>query len=133
MNDFIIYFFFVKSLLYHHNHNHVTLSTRIFLTLFHYHSLSSIAPGRSSGLHPVSSQSCCMYVRAGRPAPAHLCEGVHRRTSLMNSSLLLLQCPACLVLLTLIVFVTDGRCPFSCCFVWCCLQDLFNIARSILV
>ena len=26
-----------------------------------------------------------------------------------------------------------GRWPYSCCFVGCCLQDLFNIARSILV
>ena len=31
-------------------------------------SLSFIASGRSSGLHPISSHSCCMYVRAGRPA-----------------------------------------------------------------
>ena len=31
-------------------------------------SLSFIAFGRSSGLHPVSSHSCCMNVRAGRPA-----------------------------------------------------------------
>ena len=31
-------------------------------------SLSYIAFGRSSGLHPVSSHSCCMYVRAGCPA-----------------------------------------------------------------
>ena len=33
----------------------------------------------------------------------------------------------------LIVFVMGGRWPYSCCFVGCCLQDLFNIARSILV
>ena len=26
-----------------------------------------------------------------------------------------------------------GRCPYSCCFVECCLQDLFNIVCSILV
>ena len=75
-------------------------------------------PGRSSGLYPVSSQSCCMYVRAGRPAFARPCEGVHWSTSLMSSSLLLQQCPACLVRLTLIVFVTDGRWPYSCCFVF---------------
>ena len=31
-------------------------------------SLSFIACGRSLGLHPVSSHSCCMYVRAARPA-----------------------------------------------------------------
>ena len=89
--------------------------------------------GRSSGLHPVSAQSCCMYIRAGRPAFARPCEGVHRSTSLTSSSLLLQQCPACLVRLILIVFVTGGMRPYSCCFEGCCHQDLFNIARSILV
>ena len=39
---------------------------------------------------------------------------------------------ACLVRLILIVFVLGGWCPYSCCFVGCCLQDFFNIARSIL-
>ena len=34
---------------------------------------------------------------SGRHAFAQPCEGVHRSTSLMNSSLLLQQCPACLV------------------------------------
>ena len=57
------------------------------------------------------------------PAYARTCEGVHRSTSLMNSSLILLQCPACLVRLTLIVFVMGGWWPYSCCFVGCCLQD----------
>ena len=38
-----------------------------------------------------------------------------------------------LVRLTLIVFVMGGKWPYSCCFVGCCLQDLFNIAHSILV
>ena len=38
-----------------------------------------------------------MYVRAGRPAFARPCEGVHSSTSLMSSSLLLQQCAACLV------------------------------------
>ena len=67
--------------------------------------LTFIASGRSSGLHPVSSHSCWMYVRAGRPAFARPYVGVHRSTSLMSSSLLLQQCPACLVRLTWI----DGR------------------------
>ena len=35
--------------------------------------------------------------------------GVHRSTSLMSSFLLLKQCPACLVRLTLIVFVIGGK------------------------
>ena len=84
---------------------------RISLTLSRHSSLSFIASGRTSGLHPVSSRSCCMYVLAGRPALARPYVGVHRSTSLMKSSLLLQQCPACLVRLTWIVFVmgADGR------------------------
>ena len=51
----------------------------------------------------------------------------------MTSSLLLQQCPTCPVRLIFIVFVMGGMWPYSCCFVGCCLLDLFNIARSILV
>ena len=67
-----------------------------------------------------------VYVRAGRPAFARPCRGVHRSSSLMSSSLLLQQCPACLARLIWIVFVMGGGWPYSCCFVGCCLQDLFN-------
>ena len=89
-------------------------------------SLSFIASGRSSGLHPVSSHSCCMYFRAGHPAFARPYVGVHRSTSLMSSSLLLQQCAVCLVRLTWIVFVMGGRWPYSWCFVGCCRQELSN-------
>ena len=51
----------------------------------------------------------------------------------MSSSLFLQQCPACLIRLILIVFVMGGRDSYSCCFLSCYLQDIFNIARSILV
>ena len=95
------------------------LVARISLTLFCHFSLSFIASGRSSGQHPVSSHSCWMYVHAGRPAFARPCVGVHNNTSLMSSSLLLQQCPACLVRLTWIVFVIGGRWPYS----WCLLFD----------
>ena len=54
-----------------------------------------------------------MYVRAGRPAFARPCVGIHKSTSLMSSSLLLQQCPACLVRLTWTVFVIGGRWPYS--------------------
>ena len=64
---------------------------RISQTLSRHVSPSFIASGRSSGLHPVSSHSCCMYVRAGRPAFARPYVGVHKSTSLMSSSLLLLD------------------------------------------
>ena len=83
--------------IYIYHHHHVAPPARISLTLSRHFSLSFIASGRSSGLYPVSSHSCCMYVRAGRPTLAHPYVGVHRSTSLMSSSLLLQQCPACLV------------------------------------
>ena len=118
---------------HHHHHHHVVPSARISLALSLHFSQSFIASGRSSGLHPVSSQSCCMYVKAGRPAFARPYVRVHRSTSLISSSLLLQQCPACLARLTWIVFVMGGKWPYSWCLVGCCRQDLFSIARSILV
>ena len=84
---------------------------------------SFLASGRSSGLHPVSSQTCCIYVRAARPVFAQP----------YVRDLLLHRYPACLVRLTWIVFMMGGRWPYSWCIVGCYLQDLFNIARSILV
>ena len=122
--------------MYHHHHHHhhcVVPLARISLTLSRHFSLSFIASGRFTGLHPVSSHSCCMYVRDGRPALARPYVGVHRSTSLMSSSLLLQQCLACLVRLTLIVFVMGGRWPYSWCFLGCCCQDLFNIACKLLL
>ena len=49
---------------YHHHHHHhqVTPSARISLTLFRHPSLSSIASGWSSGIHPVSPQSNSVVV-----------------------------------------------------------------------
>ena len=112
------------------HHHHIVLAARISLTLSRHSSLSFIALGRSSGQQPVSSHSCWMYVRAGRPAFARPCVGIHKSTSLMSSSLLLQQCPACLVRLTWIVFVIGGRWPYSWCLVGCCCQDLLRIART---
>ena len=80
----------------------------VSLTLSRHFSLSFIASGRSSELHPVSSHSYCMYVRASCPAFAWPYVGVHRSTSLMSSSLLLQRCPAYLVRLILIVFRDGG-------------------------
>ena len=95
--------FIVMMILFHSNlHNinnlndyNMTFSTnviiiimvaRISLTLSRHSSLSFIALGRSSGQHPVSSHSCWMYVRAGRPAFARPCVGIHKSTSLMSST-----------------------------------------------
>ena len=115
------------------HHHHVVPLAWISRTLSSHFSLSFIASGRFSGLHPVPSHSCCIYVRAGRPTFARPYLGVHRSTSVMSSSLLLQQCPACLVRLTCIVFVMGGRWPYNWCLVGCCRQDLFNIARNNLV
>ena len=106
-------------------YHHVMPQARISLTLSRPFSLLFIASGWSSGLHPVSPQSCCMYVRAGRPAFARPYVGIHMSTSLMSSSLLLQQCPAGLVRLTWIVYVMGGRWPYNWCLVGCCHQDLY--------
>ena len=132
--SFLQYYIYIYIYIYHHQHyHHVVPLAQISLTLSRHFSISFIASGRSSRLHPVSSHSCWMYVRAGRPAFARPYVEVHRSTSLMSSSLLLQQCAACLVRLTWIVSVMGGRWPYSWCLVGCCRQDLFNIARSILV
>ena len=98
---------------HHHHHHHVVRLARIFLTLSLHVSLSFIASGRSSGSHPASSHSCCMYVRAGRLAFDWPYAVFHGSTSLTISSLLLQQCPACLVCLACIVFVIVGRWPYK--------------------
>ena len=66
-----------------HHHHHVMPPAQISLTHYRHFSLSFIASGRSSGLHPVFSQSYCIYIRAGRPAFARPYVGVHWSTSLM--------------------------------------------------
>ena len=99
---------------HHHHHHHNALVARISLTLSRHSSLSFIALGRSSGQHSVSSHSCCMYVRAGPPAFARPCVGVHRVHLLWASSLLLQQSPACLVVLDSFVIGEGGVQLVSC-------------------
>ena len=113
-------------------YHHVALLAQISLTLSRHPFLSSVALGRFSRLHPILAQSCCIQVLTGRPTCSRPCEGIHRSISLMSSSILLKQCPVYLVRLTWIVFMIGGRRPYSCCFIGCCLQQLFNIAHSIL-
>ena len=84
----------------YHHHHHIVPPARPSLTLSRHFSISFIASGRSSGLHAVSSHSCCMYVRAGCPGFARPYVGVRRSTSLMSSYLLLQQCVTYLVRLT---------------------------------
>ena len=112
-----------------------TVVTIIILCHQHGYPWPSLATSSHRSSHPAGPQGYIPYphIAAGRPAFARPYDGVQWRTSLMSVSLLLQQCPACLVRLTSIVFVMGSRWPYSCCFVGCCLQDLFTIARSILV
>ena len=68
-------------IVWNHHHHHVVPLARISLTLSCHFSPSFISSSRSSGLDPVSSHSCCMYVLAGRPAFSRPYVGVHRSTS----------------------------------------------------
>ena len=122
-------YIYIYKYIYHH---HVALVVRIYLTLSHHSSQSFIALGRSSGQHSVSSHSCWMYVGAGNPAFARPCVVVPKSTSLMSSSLLLQQCPACLVRLTWIDFVIGCTWPYSWCLVGCCRQDFSRLLAAFL-
>ena len=73
----------VQPLYHHHHHHHVVPLAWTSLTLSCHSSLSFIASGRSSGLHPLSSKSCCMYVRAGHPAFVRQYEGVKTQENLV--------------------------------------------------
>ena len=116
------------------NDHHVTLLAWISLTLSHHLSLSSITSNRSSRLHPVSIQSCCTLVLVNRPTLACLYEGIHRRMSLINSSLFLQRCPtSCLDHLIWKVLEMGGKCLYSGCFARYGFLELFNMAHSILV
>ena len=73
----------------------------------------------------------CMFELVNLILLGHMWGSICGGTSLMSSSLLLQQCPACLVCLAWIVFMMGGRWPYNWCLVECCLQDLFNIARNV--
>ena len=123
---FVVYHQF--SLWYHHHH-HVVPLARISLTLSRHFSLSSsLLAGLQDYIPYPHIAAVSMFELVVLLLLGHMA-GVHRSTSLMSSSLLLQQCPACLVRLTCIVFVTGGSWPYSWCLVGCCHQDLFNIAR----
>ena len=57
---------------HHHHHHYVLLTAQSSLTLSPYPSLSSIAPGRSSRLHPVSVQNWCKYLLVDRHCHVHV-------------------------------------------------------------
>ena len=108
---------------------------------FNYHNqgvLVSQIPFDSFTIHPslpviTLGKSCAdtgcrlelINVFMGWPTLVCPCVGVHRRTSLVSSSFLPQQFPACLIWM---VCKMRGKWPYSCCFVRCCFQDIFNAA-----
>ena len=56
--------------------------------------------------------------------------GVHWRTSLISSSLILQECTSCLARLIWLIYELRGKCYHKNCFVECCNQDLFKTARG---
>ena len=128
------------------HHHRVTLSSKSSRTLFLslslslsrfslslYPSLSSIAPGSSPKLQPVSTYSWYQSVLAGQPMRARLCVKVYKKTSLMSLSLLIQQCPSCFFPQTWIVYEMGGKWLYSYCLLGCCFQDLFKTTHIILV
>ena len=109
---------------------HVMLVAQISLTLsLATHLYRPLLPGGVFQTTSCIGTELLYVVLAGRPTFSRPCEGVHRSTSLICSSLLLHQCSACQVRLTWM----GGRWPYSCFFVRCHLHDFSNTARSILV
>ena len=51
----------------------------------------------------------------------------------MSLTLILQQCPTCLVHLTWMVFEMGSKCPYCCYFLGCCFQDFIIVVCSILV
>ena len=72
-----------------------------------------------------------MYVRAGRPAFDWPYAGVHRSTSL-TSSLLLQQCPACLVHIYMFIYICVCVCVCVCVCARAILsKKIVNIDKSV--
>ena len=91
---------------------------------------SVITLSKFSWQHLVFEQSWWMEDFVGQLTLVCPCIRVHRRMSLMCEFLPPHQCSACLAWM---VYEMGGKWLYNCCFVGCCLQDLFITACSILV
>ena len=109
------------------------LITRILLTLSLHSSLLAVSLIKSYRLHPVSTQSWCMYVFSGWQSLVAPYVVVYARTLLMRWSFLLQNCRSCFVCLNWIACEIDGNWLYSSCFVGCWFQDLLKTSYNILV
>ena len=94
--------------------------------------LFSVITGHSLGdLTPLQRSSWCIL--QPQPTGQHLFVRVHKVTSLKSWSLLLHHSRSHLVRLTWMVCEIESKWLYTCCFVGCCLQDLFKTETGILV
>ena len=101
--------------------SYIVFANSLSLSLSRYVSISSIAQGKSSRLHPVPLLSWYMQVLDGQPTMVSPWVRIHKRRLFMNLSLLLQQCPAIFFRFTEIVWdMGGGNCLYACSFVWCC-------------
>ena len=83
---------------------------------------------------PCPRKACCSHVIVSRPTLTSPHDGINCRTSLITSSLVLQQFFTCLVRLIWMALEVRIKGPYSYCFVgYCYFQDLFNVARNILL
>ena len=97
--------------LYIYNHHDVVQLAQISLTLSHQSSLSSIASGKSSRVHPVYVPNCCT------------CEEVHRKKEFILTSSAVSYMS---YLSNLDVLEMGGKWSYSFSFVGYYYQDLFK-------
>ena len=121
--------------IYVYIYHHIMLLARTSqtLSLSHHSSLSPIASGRSSRLHPVSVQCCCRLILVGCPILARLREEVHWRRRLWVYSSFSSSVPYILSVLLrrFLRWEIGGR---AATVLWDVAPwFLFNMTRSILV
>ena len=123
--------------IYTHTHTYIYIYIYIYTNIYVYIYISSSYRATSTNIpDPLSPLLLIVHrFRQVLRAISHiLIELLYVGSSLLSCfSSAISGGPAYLVRLTLIVFMIGGRWPYSCCFAGCCLQDLFKIARSILV
>ena len=123
--------------MYHH-YLQVVLMARIPFSLSLSHSLSlSLSPSVPIGslvgpLDGILGPHRDDEFFAGLSTLVCPCMEIHRRTSLICSSLLFQQCHVCLVRLTGMFSEMIIKWSYSCCFVNFCFQECFKTACSIL-
>ena len=115
---------------HHHHHHHQWVPTTQFPLIL---SLSlSLAASVLIGHFPkwvlYTAPNVCKELMT-----ISLCLSINTGVSLMSSSLLLQQYPASLPHLSWIICEMWGKWSYNCCFVGCCIQDLFKTASRILM